>query len=115
MGWGQAQEEAGIKTILSSAPVLALFHPNLNTVASSDTSSFGLGTVLLQIQIDGLRRPLAYISYAMNNTGQHYAQFEKEALALTWACKRFSDYLIGIVFHCEQIINYALIPLLSSY
>ena len=101
--WGQAQEEAfnKVKTILSSAPVLALFDPNLNTVVCSDASSFGLGAVLLQIQTDGFRHPVACISCAMTNTEQRYAQIEKEALALTWACEQFSDYLIGMVFHCE--------------
>ena len=47
--WGQDQEEAfnKAKLILSSTPVLALFNTNLNTVVSSDASSFGLGAVLL--------------------------------------------------------------------
>ena len=47
--WGQDQEEAfnKAKLILSSTPVLALFNTNLNTVVSSDASSFGLGVVLL--------------------------------------------------------------------
>ena len=113
--WGQAQEEAfnKVKTILSSAPVLALFDPNLNTVVSSDACSFGLGAVLLQTQTDGFRRPVAYISCAMNNTEQHHAQIEKKALALTWACERFSNYLIGMVFHCETD-HKPLIPLLST-
>ncbi|MCY3930012.1 MAG: RNase H-like domain-containing protein, partial [Acidobacteria bacterium] len=113
--WGQVQEEAfnKAKTILSSAPVLALFDPNLNTVVSSDASSFGLGAVLLQTQRDGSRRPVAYISRAMTSTEQRYAQIEKEALALTWACERFSDYLIGMVFHCETD-HKPLIPLLST-
>ena len=35
----------------------------------------------------------------MTLTEQRYTQIEKEALALTWACERFSDYLIGLVFH----------------
>ena len=98
--WEQRQEEAFNKamTILSSAPVLALFDPNLKTTVSSDASSFGLDAVL---QRDGLRRPVAYISRAMNSTEQRYAQIEKEAVAFTWACERFSDYLIGMTFHCE--------------
>ena len=93
--------------------MLALFDPSLNTVVSSDASSFGLGAVLLQIQIDGFRRPVAYISCAMTNTEQRYAQIEKEPLALTWACEQFSDYLIGMVFHCETD-HKPLISLLST-
>ena len=29
-------------------------------------------------------------------------QIDKEALASTWACERFSDYLIGTKFHLES-------------
>ena len=32
---------------------------------------------------------------------RHYAQIEKEALALTWACEKFSIYLIGKSFTLE--------------
>ena len=112
--WEQRQEEAfnEAKTILSSAPVLALFDPNLEATVSSDASSFGLGTVLLQTQRDDLRRPVAYISWAMNSIEQRFAQIKKEALALTWACERFSDYLIGMTFHCETD-HKPLIPLLE--
>ena len=37
----------------------------------------------------------------MTETEKHYAQVEKEALAVTWACERLSDYLIGQHFHIE--------------
>ena len=56
--------------------MLALSNPNLETVVSSDASSFGLGTVLLQTQRDGFRHPVAYISHAMTSTEQCYPQIE---------------------------------------
>ena len=37
----------------------------------------------------------------MTETEQRYAQVEKEALAVTWACERLSDYVIGKNFHIE--------------
>lgn len=37
----------------------------------------------------------------MTETERRYAQVEKEALAVTWACERLSDYLIGKNFHIE--------------
>ena len=48
----------------------------------------------------------------MSPTEQRYAQIEKEALALTWACERFSDYLIGLKFTIETD-HKSLIPLFS--
>ena len=31
----------------------------------------------------------------MTNTETRYAQIEKEALAITWACEKFSQYILG--------------------
>jgi len=110
--WDPPQEEA-LKHILSSDPVLALFDPNLDTVVSSDASFFGLGAVLLQKQSNGTRRPVAYASRTMTSTEQRYAQIEKEALALTWACEQFANYLVGSTFLSETD-HKPLVPLLSS-
>ena len=41
------------------------------------------------------------ISQALTLTEQRYAQIEKEALAVTWACGQFRDYLVGHCFHLE--------------
>ena len=46
-------------------------------------------------------------------TQQRYAQIEKEALAVTWACEKFNDYILGRDFHI-QTDHKPLIPLLSS-
>lgn len=64
--WAQSAFER-IKTMLTQAPILALFDPNLDTVLSADASSFGLGAVLLQRQPTGELKPFAYISRSMTN------------------------------------------------
>ena len=35
------------------------------------------------------------------STEQKHAQIEKEALSITWACKRFVKYLLGMDFEVE--------------
>uniref|UniRef100_A0A3P8RZR4 Gypsy retrotransposon integrase-like protein 1 n=1 Tax=Amphiprion percula TaxID=161767 RepID=A0A3P8RZR4_AMPPE len=49
----------------------------------------------------------------MTNAERRYAQIEKEALALTWACERFQSYLVGMDF-LIQTDHKPLISLLGS-
>ena len=93
--------------------VIAMFDPNQETILSVDTSSFGLGAVLRQQQDNGTLRPIAYISRAMTATEQRYGQIEKDALALTWACERLADYLVGLQFH-NGTDHKLLVPLLGT-
>ena len=103
--WGTPQNQSlqKIKQLLSSTPVLAFYHPNRPTTVSANSSSYGLGPVLTQQQPDSSWRPVAYCSRSPSVAEQHYVQIEKEALASTWACECFSDYiyLIGSKFHLE--------------
>ena len=68
---------------------LALYSPKAPTKISADASSYGLGAVLLQ-QIEEKWKPVAYASKSMTDTEKRYAQIEKEALAVTWSCDKFS-------------------------
>ena len=97
--WDTPQQRAfeEVKRILTTAPVLALFDPTRETTVSADASCFGLGAVLMQKQPEGTLKPVSYISRSMTATEQRYVQIEG-ALALTWACERFSDYLVGLEF-----------------
>ena len=112
--WGPAQNEAftRIKSELTQPTVLALYDLNAPTKIVADASSYGLGAVLLQDH-DSRWKPIAYSSRTMSNTEQHYAQIEKEALAITWACERFSSYIIGKRVFIETD-HKLLVPLLST-
>ena len=62
---------------------------------SANASSLGLGAVLVQEQDNKEKKPVAYASRSMTSTEQRYAQIEKEALAITSACEKFNDYIVG--------------------
>ena len=115
--WGTAQEEAfqKIKTLLCSTNHILVFYDiKRETVVSADASAHGLGATLLQRQDDGALRPVTYASRALTPTEERYAQIEKEALAVTWACERFFDYLIGLDTFIIQSDHKPLIPLLGG-
>ena len=74
-----------------------LCDPKAETKVSADASSFGLGAVLLQ-QANDNWRPVAYAFQSMTSTERRYAQIEKEALAITWACEKFQTTSLGVDF-----------------
>ena len=112
--WGPQQDRAfqQIKEELTKPTTLIIYDPGAETKISADASSFGLGAVLLQ-QSEGLWKPIAYASRSMTQAERRYAQIEKEALAITWACQRFSDYVLGRRFTIESD-HKPLIPLLNT-
>lgn len=112
--WGADQEIAfrELKKALISPPVLAMYDPNRDTKVSADASSYGLGDVLLQKWEDDWR-PVFYASRSLSPTKQRYAQVEKEALGLTWACERFRDFLLGKHF-CLETDHKPLLSLLGA-
>ena len=92
--------------------MIGFYNPNSKMVIEADASSFGIGAVIRQQQPNGELRPIAYASRAMTPTETRYTQIEKEALAITWACERFSEYIVGMKFPI-QMDHKPLIPLSS--
>jgi len=70
-------------------------------MVSADASSYGLGAALTQQKEDQQWKPVAYASRALTPTKERYAEIEKEALGITWACERFREYLVGMQFRAE--------------
>jgi hypothetical protein len=112
--WGPNQEKAfaRIKTELTKPTILSMYDLEADTIVSADASSHGLGAVLLQKSGD-IWKPVVYASRVLSDTESRYAQIEKEALAITWACEKFSCYLLGKTFTI-QTDHKPLVSLLGS-
>ena len=79
--------DAALKQEITKPSTLALYNPQVATKISTDASSYSLGAVLLQEE-QGSWKPVAFASKALTETEQRYAQIEKEALAIVWACNK---------------------------
>ena len=92
--------------------MLKLYDPKAKTKVSA--SSYRLGVVLLQSDGDSPDswKPVAYASRSLSDAEKRYAQIE-EALASTWACEKFRNYILGRPFILESD-HKPLIPLLNS-
>ncbi|KAK7095117.1 hypothetical protein V1264_002767 [Littorina saxatilis] len=79
-----------IKAMLSEPPVLRYFSSEGKTTLQCDASEFGLGACLMT---DG--QPVHFASRALTETERHYAQIEKEMLAIVFGLERFERYCFG--------------------
>ena len=111
--WGSKHDEAFLKLKEVTIPsILAHYNPQCEVKISADASSFGLGAALWQKE-NSEWRPVAFASRRMTETVQRYAQIEIEALAIVWACDKFSCFVIGKRFGIETD-HKPLVPLLTS-
>ncbi|UYV79997.1 K02A2.6-like [Cordylochernes scorpioides] len=92
-----------IKEIISSDQILIAYDPKLPIRLLCDSSSYGLGAVLSQIDVDGNERPIYFISRTLSQAEKKYSQIDKECLSIIWALKKFNNYLFGRKF--ELITN----------
>lgn len=83
------------KQQMLSDEVLAHFNPAFPVKVTSDASSMGLGSCLLQQQPDGSTRPVAFASRTLTKAEQNYSCLDREALAIYFGVKKFSYYLLG--------------------
>ena len=88
-----------IKTLLTTAPALALFRNEGDVVIDVDASGFGASAICQQWQ-DGYLRILEYASRCFSRAERNYCANRREMCALIFALKRFRPYLLGRKFPC---------------
>ena len=96
--WTETEENSfnRLKKLATEAPVLRFCDPTLPLTLSVDSSSTGLGCVIMQ---EG--QPIAYTSRALTKTQQNYAQIEKETLAVMFGCEKFHQFMYGRTVEVE--------------
>ena len=83
------------KKKLTSATVLAHYNPQYPLCLAADASSYRLGAVISHIFLNGLERPIAFLSRTLTASERNYSQLEKEALSLVFVVKKLNQYLYG--------------------
>jgi len=98
--WGSEEEAAfrQLKELLSAVDVLAHFDPSLPVGVACDAPAVGIAATLFHRYSDGCERPIANISKTLTARQRNYSQIQKEALAIIYALKKFSQYLYGRKF-----------------
>ncbi|XP_063837203.1 uncharacterized protein LOC135086402 [Ostrinia nubilalis] len=84
--WGEQCQRAfeELKSRLVSSEVLCHYSAELPLVLTADASSVGVGAVLAHATPAG-ERPVAYASRSLTAAERHYAQIDREALAIVFA------------------------------
>jgi len=94
--WGREQNIAfeKVKQRFTTAPILAHFYPERETVIETDPSDFPLGAILSQFQ-DKRLHPVAFHSRKLNSAERNYEIHDKELLAILEAFMEWKHYLYG--------------------
>lgn len=86
----QQQSFDKLKRILTTAPVLAIFDPEVPVELHTDACKIGIAGVLIQNS-----HPVAYFSKRLNQHQENYSASELECLAVVEAVEHFDAYLSG--------------------
>ena len=94
--WTKEEQRAfdEVKRRLTKAPIMAYYRLDADTCIVTDASPVGLEAVLQQKQEDWQYKPVYYASRKLRDAETRYSQFEREALAVKWACDKFHLLLV---------------------
>ena len=88
-----------LKTLCTTAPILAYADFTKPFKLHTDACGTGLGAVLYQTKEDGTEAVIANASRSLNKAESHYPAHKLEFLALKWAVvEKFHEYFFGSTF-----------------
>ena len=102
-----------IKTLLSSAPVLAHYDPTKTTKIRTDGSHLKGISVMLYQKHGEKWKLIDCASRFLSPTEKNYFPIEVEMLAVTWGCNKMSLYLQGLPHFQIQTDHKPLVPILN--
>ncbi|XP_018401810.1 PREDICTED: uncharacterized protein K02A2.6-like [Cyphomyrmex costatus] len=97
--WSSSCEAAFIKLKeeIASDRVLMPYNPSLPVTVACDASPTGIAGVLSHI-VEGIEKPVAFVSRSLTRAEQNYSQLDREALAIIFAIQKFYRYVYGRPF-----------------
>ena len=99
--WAQCHQTAfdKIKNFFTQDNVLQHFNPKYESSIETDSSSYGLGAVLLQRPRENAPwMPVQFASRSLNDAEKNYSQIEREALSVIFGVNKFREFLLGAHF-----------------
>uniref|UniRef100_A0A914HNL6 RNA-directed DNA polymerase n=1 Tax=Globodera rostochiensis TaxID=31243 RepID=A0A914HNL6_GLORO len=98
--WGEAQQAAfdKAKEVLQSDLLLTQYDPTKPIIVAADASQSGIGATISHKFPDGTERVIEHACRALSPAERNYAQIEREALALIFACQKFHRMIYGRKF-----------------
>lgn len=90
--WGTTQNATflKLKEVMTKAPVLALPDHGQPFILEADASGYGLGAVLME-----QNKPIAFMSKALGPKATTLSTYDKEALAIIEALKKWKHFFVG--------------------
>lgn len=92
-----------LKSLLVSAPVLAMPDYSKPFSIACDASDVAIGAVLTQ-DVDGEEHPISFFSQKLSASERNYSVTERECLAVIKAIEKFRGYVEGVKFtvYCDH-------------
>jgi RNase H-like domain found in reverse transcriptase/Reverse transcriptase (RNA-dependent DNA polymerase) len=84
-----------IKKRFTEEPVLLMPDQSKPFQIESDASKVATGAVLTQLDLNGDRHPIAFLSKTFSETEKKYEIYNRELLGIIWALKEWRHYIQG--------------------